>query len=156
MLDINPSVIEHILEGYTGGTGRFFNDALKTGIQAINPDQEVDFKNAPFINAFIKKIPEAKWKIIGEYYDLKSEGTESSFDALKRTYFNREDKTKFVNLASSDYYNEFNSVLDAYDKILTTKMEYMDYKTAEGSKDVTNTMQEAINEIKAIKLKYKR
>lgn len=155
-LDINPSMVEHLITGYTGGTGRFIDDVLTTAMQATMPDKEVDFKNAPFLNSFFKKIPEAKWKIIGEYYDMKSDGNESKFDALKTSYFNQEDKTKFKELAPSGYYNEYNAVLDAYDQRLTLQMKFMDYKTAEGSEEVTNTMEEAIEAIKEVKQKYNR
>ena len=154
--DINPSVIEHLITGITGGTGRFIDDLFTTAMQIGDPDKEVDFKNAPFLNSFFKKIPGAKWKIIGEYYDLKSDGNESKFDALKTTYFNQEDKTKFKELAPSGYYNEYNAVLDAYDQRLTLQMKFMDYKTAEGSEEVTNTMKEAIKAIKEVKQKYNR
>lgn len=155
-LDINPSYVEHLITGYTGGTGRFIDDVLTTAMQAVIPDQEVDFKNAPFLNSFFKKIPEAKWKIIGEYYDMKSDGNESKFDALKNSYFNQEDKTKFLELAPSGYYNEYNATLDAYDEMLTEKMKFMDYKTAEGSEEVTNTMKDAIKALKQVKQKYNR
>ena len=59
-------------------------------------------------------------------------------------------------MAPSGYYNEYNETLNAYDEILQEKMKYMDYKTAEGSQDVTNTMKEAIQAIKDIKKKYNR
>lgn len=156
IFDINPSVIEHLLKGYTGGTGAFVIDAMTTAMQGFSNDKEVDFKNIPFVNQFIKKIPEAKWKIIGEYYDLQSEGNESVFGQLKTAYFNNDDKSKFIGLATSQYQNRYKAVLDMYDKKLTAEMEHMDYKTAEGSEQVTNTMQEAIKAIKELKKTYNK
>lgn len=156
IFDYNPSYIEHLITGYTGGTGKFVTDVLTTAIDGLDSEKEVDFRNAPFINQFIKKIPEAKWKVIGEYYDIKSEGNESAFGQLKRSYFSQEDKTKYKEVAGSNYLNEYNAVVNAYDKRLTTMMQYMDYKTAEGSEDVINTMKDAIEAIKQVKQKYNK
>ena len=156
IFDYNPSYIEHLITGYTGGTGKFVTDVLTTAIDGLDSEKEVDFRNAPFINQFIKKIPEAKWKVIGEYYDIKSEGNESAFGQLKRSYFYQEDKTKYKEVAGSNYLNEYNAVVNAYDKRLTTMMQYMDYKTAEGSEEVINTMKDAIEAIKQVKQKYNK
>ena len=152
--DWNPSYIEHLIKGYTGGSGAVISDAFTTAMQAIDKNQPVDFKNIPFVNSFIRKTPDAKWKVIEEYYNLK-DGTRG-FEPLKRTYRGEDDKSKFINVATNPYYNEVSSVLDAYDKKLTKVMKYMDYKTAEGSEEVLSTMKEAIEKVKEIKLKYNR
>lgn len=156
IFDYNPSYIEHLITGYTGGTGKFVTDVLTTAIDGLDSEKEIDFRNAPFINQFIKKIPEAKWKVIGEYYDIKSEGNESAFGQLERSYFSQEDKTKYKEVAGSNYLNEYNAVVNYYDKRLTTMMQYMDYKTAEGSEEVINTMKDAIEAIKQVKQKYNK
>jgi hypothetical protein len=72
-LDINPSAVEHIMKGYSGGTGGMITDMITTAYQGISPETEVDFKNMPFVNKFIRKTPEAKWNIIADYYNLKEE-----------------------------------------------------------------------------------
>ena len=154
VLDVNPSYIEHLITGYTGGTGGVLSDAMTTAFQAIKPDQEVDFKNVPFVNAFLKKVPEKKWAIIEQYYKLKDE--QLPYSGLKREYFNKSDKSQYINIATDGYSNEYNAVLDAYDKKLQMQMEFMDYKTAEGNEAVINTMQDAINAINEVKQKYNK
>jgi hypothetical protein len=40
-LDINPSQVEHLFKGYTGGTGAVISDLMTTVAQAFNPEEEV-------------------------------------------------------------------------------------------------------------------
>ena len=75
---------------------------------------------------------------------------------MKRSYFSQEDKTKYKEVAGSNYLNEYNAVVNYYDNRLTTTMQYMDYKTAEGSEEVINTMKDAIEAIKQVKQKYNK
>ena len=73
ILDINPSTIEHLFKGYTGGTGGVFSDMITTISQALDVEQEIDYRNMPFVNRFIRKVPESKWDIISKYYNLRDD-----------------------------------------------------------------------------------
>ena len=60
--DWNPSQVEHLIKGYFGGVGRFGVDFVHTMIQVVSPQEEVDLNNVPFINSFIRDVPEEKWQ----------------------------------------------------------------------------------------------
>ena len=60
ILDNNPSNIEHLVNSYFGGTGKFLNDFVTTMWQAVSKDQEVDWDNVPFFNSFVRNVPEEK------------------------------------------------------------------------------------------------
>lgn len=83
IFDWNPSKIEHLIKGYSGGTGAFTVDVLTTLMQMASPET-VDADNIPYVNAFIKKYPEKKWKYIREYYELKDQF--KNHESLMKTY----------------------------------------------------------------------
>jgi hypothetical protein len=160
LTDWNPSDIEYQIKGYLGGTYKFLSDVITTTVQVVNPDKEVDFNNIPFVNVFIRKTPASKWKVIEEYYNLKKDIGYSSFDMLKKTYLSDakkdNDTSKYEDVASDPYLNEYSKIMEGYDNRLTKQMQDMDYKTAEGSQEVVETMKEAISEIKSLKQNYKK
>lgn len=156
LFDLNPSKIDHVVKGFLGGTYKVAADAITTISQALSKDEEVDFNNIPFVNSFIRKTPASKWKIIEQYYNLKADNGFISFDALKRDLFNREDKGQFKELATDVYLNKYQAVLERYDQLLSQKMQFMDYKTAEGSESVLSTMKDAIEAINDIKKEFNR
>ena len=160
-LDWNPSKIEHLISGYFGGTGQFMSDLVTTAFQALAPEQEVDFRNAPFVNAFIKKTPEAKWKVIREYYELK-DGLDG-FDERKRQYWNQtmesgdpnsEGANQYKKTVSKNYYQAYKATLDIYDGVIDSYSERVNYKTGEGTDKVVKSMQDAIDAINELKKEY--
>jgi hypothetical protein len=153
-MDYNPSKIQHIITGYTAGTGKFFMDVFKTAYSAVAPGETIDFKDIPFVNAFIRKTPEAKWNIIKEYYSLKKEI--EGVDVLSKAYYNLAKYDQYAKVASNGYYNEYAAVVEGLDKAVQGLMGKMDYKTASGSEKVLDLMKTAIGRVNEIKLKYKK
>ena len=145
-LDVNPSEIEHLITGYTGGTGRFVTDLVTTAGQLVT-DEEVDFKNVPFINSFIKKTPEKKWTILREYYDLKDEIT--ALAPLKKQEL---DKGKMV----SSYYVEYKDILDGSDKTVKSLMSEIDLYETSSNDLVFQQMQQTIEQVKELKEYYNK
>ena len=156
-LDVNPSFVEHLFKGYTGGTGAVFSDLITTISQVLKPDEEVSFKNIPFVNRFIRETPEAKWNIIAEYYNLKD--VVSVHKGLKRDYQKQAEtggSTEGIEATEgSSYYQQYQDVLDSYDKDIKDISDQVDFNDVEGTKPVYDLMQKCINDIKALKEQYK-
>jgi hypothetical protein len=75
LFDINPAKLEHLIEGYTGGTGKFVNQSIKTlyngiMIAAQQPEAEIDTRDVPVLN-----------RLYRQHYDVTNL---SSFYELKR------------------------------------------------------------------------
>ena len=157
-MDINPSWVEHLLKGYTGGTGAVVSDVLTTGYQMLSPEADVDFRNIPFINAFIRKTPEAKWKTIGKYYELKDALPHYKMieNAYKKQAFSGGDPTRYKQAVSNPYAQEYISTLSRYQAIIDLMTDKMDMQTAEGSEKVLEQMENAIKAIEELNKKYKR
>jgi hypothetical protein len=68
--DWNPSKVEHFIKGYTGGTGKFVVDLTTTLKQVATPEESIATDNIPYVNAFIRKYPPKKWKLMNQYYDM--------------------------------------------------------------------------------------
>jgi len=157
-LDINPSIVEHLIKGYTGGTGGVASDAVTTAIQLWPGGQEFDFRNVPFVNAFIRKTPEAKWKVIREYYDNKA--VIVPYSGLLRAYranaLKTGDTEKYREAYGNGYYQEYQQLVKVYDSIIGTQSEHVNYQTSEGTDAIIETMKEANKTIKELNKRYKR
>ena len=75
-LNVNPAKLEHLLTGYTGGLGQFFNDMVKTTTSVIEvaaqqPDAEIQANDVPVL----KRLYRTNYKqgAMEQYYDLKRE-----------------------------------------------------------------------------------
>jgi N12 class adenine-specific DNA methylase len=152
----NPSYVEHLFKGFTGGTGAVFSDLITTISQAIAPDQEVNFKNVPFVNKFIRQTPEAKWNIIADYYNLKD--AVSVHSGLKRAYKQQAeaggDSSQIEATEGSSYYEEYQSILESYDKDIKEIGDQVDFTDIEGTAPIYALMKQCIDDIKNLKLKY--
>ncbi len=144
-LDINPSQIENLITGYTGGTGRFITDLTTTAGQLLT-DEEVDFKNIPFVNSFIKKTPEKKWRILGKYYDLKDEIT-------GLTELTKQERSKFKHIPL--YYREYKNILDRNDKSIRKIMSELDLYDTKSDDPIFDMMQMTIDQVDDLKERYK-
>lgn len=80
--DWNPSKIEHLIKGYTGGVGKIASDLTTTMIQSVMPEDDIDINNVPLVNSFIRKYPEKKWRYIREFYEME-EDVKEHFDRTK-------------------------------------------------------------------------
>jgi N12 class adenine-specific DNA methylase len=155
-LDINPSFIEHLFKGITGGSGAVLSDIITTISQALSPDEEVNFKNIPFVNKFIRQTPEAKWNIIAEYYNLKD--AVSAHKGLKRDYQKQAEaggSTAGIEATEgSNYYQAYQDILDSYDKDIKEISDQVDFNDIEGTKPVYDLMSQCIADIKALKKQF--
>ncbi|MCF7859860.1 MAG: hypothetical protein K9N07_11150 [Candidatus Cloacimonetes bacterium] len=70
-MDVNPSKIEHLISGYLGGTGKFINDILNTLNDFVTVEEEYNWQDWPFINDFVRSVPDEKWIILDKYYGYK-------------------------------------------------------------------------------------
>jgi len=132
MLDVNPSQIEHLFTGYTGGTGRFISDITTTLSQIMEEDEEVDFRNIPFVDAFIKQIPDRKWKILRDYYSIDDE-----LEGYKYVKDNQElDKA----------YRYEKMMFDATRKRIKNEMEGKDFNSLTANDRVFKMMQKAVDD----------
>ena len=74
LFDINPSKLEHILEGYTGGVGTELNNVVKTITSAVEkaqgvPGAEVYSRNIPVLRRLYRQA--SKGNTSREYYEYK-------------------------------------------------------------------------------------
>ena len=158
--DINPSQVEHIVKGYTGGTYTFFSDIINTGYQMASKEEDFDFRNAPFVNAFIRKTPERKWKVIRQWYDYKA-GIHD-FNVARNVYKkgaykgDKEAKDKYVTTMQNNFNQEYNRMVNGYSKVIDLLSEQADYSDPKGLDDVVREMERAIGEIDKLKSKYNK
>ena len=77
-VDINPSMVEHLLRGYFGGAFEIVNQAVKTG-EMIFGDREYDPRNIPLVNRVIKQGDERTESRSqkNKYYRLRDEYKET-------------------------------------------------------------------------------
>lgn len=73
-IDLNPALIEHIFESYTGGAGKTLNNAQKTFTMLWNEDLR-EWRNVPIIGSFYRTTEEqtAGSQINREYYEAVEE-----------------------------------------------------------------------------------
>lgn len=160
--DWNPSKIEHFIKGYTGGTGGVISDIFTTIAQVTNPNEELDRRSLPFINAFIRKTPEAKWKVIQQYYDLSDEFP--NYEKLVKKYekniyekgATQERIDKFKETAGDTYAQSYVTTLNQYESVIDELSDNLDMDTAEGSEEILNMMQEAIKAMDELKKQYNK
>jgi hypothetical protein len=155
-LDINPSAIEHLLKGYTGGTGTGISDLFTTIIQATSPDQDIDFRNIPFVNRFIRTVPEAKWNIISEYYNLRDDTR--SYSKLEKDAIKDAETTGDWSTVTAMYGNEYlqryQETFASFEGELDDAMKMKDFDIIEGNRLSVEIMERAIAEIKELKREY--
>jgi hypothetical protein len=87
-LDFNPAIIEHLVEGYTGGLGKTINNFGKT-ISMIWDEDAREARNIPVISSF---------------YQVSDERTSGS--QLNRQYFNALDEMDRIRHQISGYREE--------------------------------------------------
>ena len=105
--DINPAIVEHIIDGFMGGITTFPSNTIKTIISAVSDKKEVELYNVPIVNRFVS-VPTYK-----EGYDLyyrtgdlvrdikasekavKAVGDMDAYRAIKNNRFNAEIKLTY-------------------------------------------------------------
>jgi hypothetical protein len=155
-MDINPSTVEHLFKGYTGGTGGVFSDLITTIGQVVDPDKNIDYKNVPFINRFIRKTPEARWNIIAEFYNLRDDENISSAvekNALKEAK-QTGDFSKVNAMYGNEYLQEYRAIFKNYEHELDNAAKEKKFDLVEGSNNAIEVMKNCINDIHVLKEKY--
>lgn len=151
-LDVNPSKIEHFINGYLGGTSKFLNDFVTTLWQFGDTEEEFDINNAPFLNSFIRNVPEEKWGILREYQAFEDAIQDADkYRSTAQSDMNAEGMKKFYR---SDY-AEAKAVYDIYDSAISDIMEAYGFDSEEAAKEVTDLMKEAIDKFEQLNIKEK-
>ncbi len=106
--DINPAIVEHIIDGFMGGITTFPSNTIKTISSAISDEKEVELYNVPILNRFVS-VPTYK-----EGYDLyyrtsdlvrdiqasekavKAVGDMDAYRAIKNNRFNATIKNAYL------------------------------------------------------------
>lgn len=151
MLDQNPSKLEHLVEGYFGGTGRFVNDLSKTLIGIFDPGEPTDIDNIPVVNSFIRNTPQEDWEMIKKFQGLEKEFSDfgSLVSSQKSKLMSRErepgDGQKFRQMVSSKKYRDsmlFGTYQDQIDQIVKT----FGMQDEKAKTRITGIMRKAVNE----------
>jgi len=158
IMDINPSGVEHIFKGYTGGSGGVFSDLITTIKQAGDPDENIDFRNVPFVNRFIRKTPEAKWNIIREYYDNRDDKRIGVFlqKDLEKRAEESGDWSKVEKIYSNQYIQEYHEIFRMYEAELDDAAKDKSFDLVEGSKRAIDLMEQCNRDIAKLKERYKK
>jgi len=156
--DINPSNLEHIFKGYTGGTGGVVSDLITTVTQVLDPAEEVDFRNVPFVNKFVRNTPEAKWNIIRSYYDLKSENDRdvTLMKEYERQARQTGDISQYARMSTDEFRARRQQLFDSYEdqiKNLTKGQTKDDMETASMAIEL---MDRCVGQVKELEARYKR
>lgn len=154
ILDINPSTLEHLFKGYTGGTGAVFSDIVTTISQGLDTEQDIDYRNAPFVNKFIRKIPEAKWNVISEYYDLRDDSKITS--DLSTNYFKEGQYEKALEIMGDEYLMKYVETFKHYESALDDAKKDTDFDEVEGNYRGIELMRQCISDIKDLKEQFGR
>ncbi len=89
--DINPAIIEHLLESYTGGLGKTINGAAKTILMYWNEDYR-ELRNVPVLRTAIQSPDERaeERRFNNEYFKLYNEYKESKEYLRKLTALDKD------------------------------------------------------------------
>ena len=79
--DINPAIVQHLIESYTGGMGKFISKTTRT-ISALWDEDARELRNVPIINKFVQSVDEraVERRNNNEYFDLREEYEELQQD----------------------------------------------------------------------------
>ena len=73
LLDINPAYIDHLIKGYTGGTGETYMDIMSTISTAFSKDEKFNLKEIPLLDAFVRNRTDKHWYTISKHNEIKNE-----------------------------------------------------------------------------------
>ena len=158
MLDINPSNVEHLFKGYTGGTGGVFSDLMTTISQALDKEEEVDFRNVPFVNKFLRETPEAKWAVIREFYDYKSQDDRDA--TLLREYEKQAESGEttdgYMRMATDEFRMQRHDLLQYYEDAISDLTKGTTKDDTETASLAIELMDQCIGQVKELEMRYKR
>jgi hypothetical protein len=150
LMDLNPSKIEHLINGYLGGTGKFANDFITTFWQFVSMDDAIDLNNAPFINSFIRNVPDAKWQVIRQYQSYQEYIKDAN--KYRSTAKGERNIQGLENYYESDYFKA-KKIFDSYDKVIDRVIENYGFDNEEASKTITDLMKQANTQLEKLNIK---
>lgn len=121
VMDVNPAKIQHLLEGYFGGLGKFVFQTMKVASMPFNEDNR-ELRNVPIINSFYKTSDERTKDraITSKFYKYNDEyqKTKELLSLYKKELQAPEYKSKFYDLMYSP--EGFSAtMMDSYNKQLS-------------------------------------
>ena len=107
--DINPAWIEHLYKSYLGGTGGILMDLVETGTAMISPEKDVQLKQIPIAQKFVRNIPDEKYRYRDEFMKYAQ-----TYDYLKSELAELEENHdgKGISLLYQNY-GEFLGIMDS-------------------------------------------
>jgi hypothetical protein len=158
LLDVNPSTVEHLFKGYTGGTGSVVSDLITTISQVLDPQEEVDFHNTPFVNKFLRTTPSAKWNIISEFYSMKEDDDRDV--ALMKEYEKSARETgntsQYARMATDEYRVMRRQLFDTYEDRISDLTKTATKDDMETADLVIEMMDRCIGQVKELEARYRR
>jgi len=128
IFDISPALTEHIIEGYLGGLGRFFNDTYKTARSLVQGEVPAK-QNIPVVRRLYQEPYQSMpWE---RYYETRQRVDEINF--YKTQAKKNGDEKSFSDL-NSLYNNTISDTFDKYSKVITLfskEMKTLDKKSPE-------------------------
>ena len=117
-VDVNPENIDHLIDSYTGGVGRFIANSINT-TKTLFSDTPKEIKNIPFVRQHIREIDKSK-KPRNKFYKMHEESGRKLFTKKQQDEF--EDLAEIVvsqieadtTLNDDEKYRKFNSIKRKY------------------------------------------
>ena len=157
VFDWNPSKIEHALEYYLGGRGKFFNDVFKTAKASVKPDEDVKTYNIPVLKRlYMTPYDGNGWQ---DYFEIgnevrnykhfmkQAEDTEN-FDMQESLYNNSEMQE------ISDLYDTYTDELKNTKELLELLTDPDDQKELKDERD--KLIKDFVQEVIAIRKEYEQ
>lgn len=134
LIEVTPGTLEYLWSQYTGGIGRFFSGAAKTGVSLVTDPKNMQVGDIPFVRKFLGKANDETYNK-GVIYDtldrskedvLPKESRETFINALKLELeagrIQKEDAVDFA----KDYDNNQDNIQQVKDTVEYIKKKKMD------------------------------
>ncbi len=151
-IDINPAVVEHLLEGYFGGIASTIDKMVKTA-ETIAGQREYDPRSFIWLNRVVKNGDERTESraINKEYFRLKEEHDEirrrvSSYERdTSKGIFDYAEKINF--LYNSPEYRRY-EIFENYRPAIDDLYDFLKEANANGDQEAVNYYEAELNEVK--------
>ena len=121
-IDVSPETIDHLIDSYTGSTGKVVSNLIETGTSLAVDGKLPSVNNIPIVRQFIKE--ESEYTAQKVYYYMMNES--------KRTKFNKEQRKRFIRNVNYMKKGEYNK--DKY----KTRSEWIKYLNKQKKEFRTN------------------
>jgi hypothetical protein len=131
--------------------------------QTINPEEEVDFKNVPLVNRFLRSTPKAKWAIIGKWYDIQDVVMDhkAKVSDMKKNVEESGGLERVIKHELNPYYVDYVNIFESAKKEIESINKLEEAQgIIEGSEEIDNKisdiMKGAIQQIDELNKKYNK